>query len=461
MAQFAHGTPSSLQILTNPTIGGTNIVAKVFLTSPAPAGGEVVTLTSDATVSTLPTSVTVPQGATVKAFSFTPDGVDASSTFALHATSGGVTVDQNLTVNPASLISFSFGPNSVIGGVNTSGVVTLNGYAGPSGTVISLMNGSPKVVLPATATVPYNTKTKASTVITGGVASTTPTTNFAHQGAQPTLSGNLTLNPASLYSLTLNSTSVVGGNNVILTARLDGTAPAGGVVVPLSTSTPGVNLPASVTIPAGKVAGAVSFNPVGVDAAVVATLSGTMVNTKTVDLTINPAKFVSFYFDPGYVVGGNNRSGVVVLNGLAGPSGYLVDLNCGNANVSMPPNVTVLSQARRAAVTATTKGVNAGEDVYFLNVHCSGSAGGITVLDTLHLQPSLVTATADHDQVTGGSDVVVTLRLNGKSGPPGVTFTLSSNSPHATCPASVHMPPQTQAMTFTVHTTAVSSPTPV
>ncbi|MES1227878.1 MAG: hypothetical protein ABUL72_04350, partial [Armatimonadota bacterium] len=274
-ASVCKATPASLQILTNPTIGGNNIVGKVFLDAPAPTGGEVVTLTPDVAIPDLPASVTVAAGATYKAFSFTPNGVDSFVTFAIHAASGGKTISQDLTVNAASLTTFSFSPNSIVGGNNTSGVVTLNGAAGPSGTVISLMNGSSKVVLPAAVTVPYNARTKAFTVVTGGVATITPITNFAHQGSQPTINGTLTLEPAKILQLQLIQPRIVGGNNEMFSIRLDGVAPAGGTVVNITSSNPDANAPTSVTVPAGKYQMAFSFNPAGVDVEESALITGT------------------------------------------------------------------------------------------------------------------------------------------------------------------------------------------
>jgi hypothetical protein len=58
---------------------------------------------------------------------------------------------------------------------------------------------------------------------------------------------------ASLVSAVTNVSSVFGGQNVKLTLSLDGLAPNGGTVVELTTDRRDlVNLPTSVTIPAGR-----------------------------------------------------------------------------------------------------------------------------------------------------------------------------------------------------------------
>ncbi len=59
---------------------------------------------------------------------------------------------------------------------------------------------------------------------------------------------------ASLSSLTLSQTNVIGGNSVTGTVTLTGAAPSGGFVVSLSSSNPGVaSVPPSVTVAAAAV----------------------------------------------------------------------------------------------------------------------------------------------------------------------------------------------------------------
>src|SRR2546425_10687720 len=65
----------------------------------------------------------------------------------------------------------------------------------------------------------------------------------------------LTINPAGaplpLSSVTLNPTSVVGGNPSTGTVTLTAPAPAGGAVVTLVSTGAVASVPASVTVPAG------------------------------------------------------------------------------------------------------------------------------------------------------------------------------------------------------------------
>ncbi|MES1227116.1 MAG: hypothetical protein ABUL72_00505, partial [Armatimonadota bacterium] len=439
-------------------VGGTNVVATVTLAAPAPAGGQVVTLTSDQPIPDLPASVTVAAGATTKAFSLTPNGVDATASYAVHATSGGVTANATLTVNPASLVSLAFSPSTVVGGVNTSGVVTLNGYAGPSGKVVTLTSGSGKVVLPATATVGYNAKTNAFTVVTGGVATTTNTTNTAKLGAT-TVTAPLTLTKATLLSIALSSNTIVGGNNVVLTARLNGVAPAGGTVVTLS-GPAALHVPASVTVPAGKVAGAVSFNPDGVNADTTAqTISGNTngADTKTTTLVVQKASFVSIGYSPSTIVGGLSGAGIVKLNGMTGSSGATVTLTSLSSLVTVPASVVFPAQTRAKSFTATTQGVNTTT-----LTTTNGTMGATTLSGTIQLtRATALNALPNVTSIKGGSSVTVTIRLTGYAGAGGDVFTLSSSNAHAVAPANTTVLQNHNAVAFTVTTTAVSSNTPV
>ncbi|MES1228313.1 MAG: hypothetical protein ABUL72_06540, partial [Armatimonadota bacterium] len=364
-------------------VGGNNHVLTFYLDSPAPPGGAVVPLSSsNPSLMNLPASITYPEGTTAKAFSFTPAGVDADTVATIQvngAVGGGAFV--NFTVHPASVSSFTFSPNSVTGGTNTSGVVNLNGFAGPSGRVVNLMNGSSKVVLPSSVTVASQTKTKAFTVVTGGVSSTTVTTNTATSGNS--VQGTLTLNPATMFSLAFNQSSIVGGNNVVLTARLAGTAPAGGTIVHLS-GPASLHLPATLLVPAGKVAGAVSFNPDGVDSGTTLTIQADTIGSdiKTTPITLTPASFVSIGYSPSVIRGGQHGAGVIRLNGFTGPSGMTVNLSSNSFRVTVPATVTLGPNQRAASFSSNSVAVTSNAVTT-----TQGVANGVTLNAGLTLTP--------------------------------------------------------------------------
>jgi len=86
----------------NPTsvTGGGSSQGSVTLTGAAPAGGAVVALSSNASVATVPASVTVAAGATSATFTATTSAPATSAVATISAALAGVTRTATLTVNP-------------------------------------------------------------------------------------------------------------------------------------------------------------------------------------------------------------------------------------------------------------------------------------------------------------------------------------------------------------------------
>src|SRR5439155_1327587 len=117
---------------------------------------------------------------------------------------------------------------------------------------LSSNNGAASV--PSSVAVPAGATTATFTVSTSPVtASTTVTISAAYGGVSK--SATLTVMPPPLptvFSLTLNPTSVIGGLQTSTgTVTLGAPAPAGGAQVMLSSSNGAASVPSSVTVPAG------------------------------------------------------------------------------------------------------------------------------------------------------------------------------------------------------------------
>ena len=99
----ASAAPTLSTLTVNPAsvVGGAGSTGTVTLTSAAPAGGAVVTLSSsNTTVAGVPASVTVAAGATSANFSITTTGVTAATSVTVGGSFGGVSKTATLTVNP-------------------------------------------------------------------------------------------------------------------------------------------------------------------------------------------------------------------------------------------------------------------------------------------------------------------------------------------------------------------------
>ena len=167
--------PSLLALSKTPTtvIGGSPSTGTATLNGPAPAGGVVVTLQSNNTaVARVPASVTVPAGSTSATFTITTSAVGSSTQVTISGTYI-TTHTTALTVTPATLITLTLNPNSVIGGSSTTGTLTLNGPAPSGGAVISLSSNNVfNAQVPLFATVPAGSTTVTFTVTTSRVHGT-------------------------------------------------------------------------------------------------------------------------------------------------------------------------------------------------------------------------------------------------------------------------------------------------
>src|SRR5208282_958193 len=131
--------------------GGSSSMGTVTLSQPAPTGGTGVFLTSADPSVSVPASFTIPAGSSSQTFAATTVGVAAVKTVQVTAAISTGNLSGSLTVNPASLTSFSLSRSSLTGGNNSVGTVTLSGAAPASGLNVSLTsNNTSAATVPAT-----------------------------------------------------------------------------------------------------------------------------------------------------------------------------------------------------------------------------------------------------------------------------------------------------------------------
>jgi hypothetical protein len=247
-------SPSAVEVES-----GSALSLTVSLTSPAPAGGTVVALSSSApAVLPVPATVTVPAGQTGISVSVTAGEVLASTAVRLTASLGSATVESSVTVlpRPPQLASFTPSPAAVESGSALSLAVSLTSPAPAGGTVVALSSSAPAILpVPATVTVPAGQTGISVSVTAGSVTASTTVTLSANLGAA-TITATVTVSPrpvlATLTRITRSAAQVRAGERFTITVQLAAPAPAAGVLVRFSASRPDdVELPASTVIPAG------------------------------------------------------------------------------------------------------------------------------------------------------------------------------------------------------------------
>lgn len=260
----------------------------------------------------------------------------------------------------AELSNMTLSASTVGGGNSVTGTVTMTNT---SGGTVNLSSNNVAATVPATVTVPSGSSSANFTVSTSAVASATTATITASKGSV-TVNRNLTVQAAALVSVSVNPTSVVGGNGSTGTVTVSGNIPAGGIVIALSDNSPNVSTPASVTVNQGQTTATFAVSTLSVSASETATITATFESvSKTASLTVNPAvtsnpNVSTLTLSPSTVKGGSPSTGTVTLTAAAGTGGAVVTLTSSNtATATVPASVTVPAGATSATFTVTTNAV--------------------------------------------------------------------------------------------------------
>lgn len=449
---------ASLNLSPASVTGGSSSTATVTLGGPAPSGGAIVAVTnSNPAIVSVPSTVTIAENATSASFSVATIAVGNNSSSSISATYNGNTQTAILSVAPPEVSSIVFNPSSLLGGSASTGTITLNAPAPPGGALITLTssNGS-AITIPPSITIAANSSTATFPVTSIPVSADTSVSVSATYGAS-SQRGSLTVMAASLNTLSLNPSSVLGGTSSTGTLSLNGPAPSGGAVILLSTNNAAVALPpATVTIASGATSATFTIRsfPVAVDT--VATVSaqyGTAV--QAVNLTVIAATLASGSLSPSSVRGGTTATGTVALNGPAPAGGALVGLASSNPSIAYAPaSIAIAAGSTSVSFTITTFPVATNASVVISAAYNGASrTASLTVL-----APTFSGFSLSPSSVLGGGTSTGTVTLNGPAPASGVTVALrSSNTTMATVPVSATVPANATSVTFLVTTFPVAS----
>ncbi|MEJ5295120.1 MAG: S8 family serine peptidase [Fimbriimonadales bacterium] len=165
----------------------------------------------------------------------------------------------------------------------------------------------------------------------------------------------------SLSNLTLNPSTVVGGNSSTGTVTLTAAAPSGGFTVQLSSSNPSVaSVPGSITVPAGQSSASFTIATQQVSSTTQVTITASAGSvSRQATLTINPpsgsVSLESLTISPTSVWGGSSATGTVTLSAPAPAGGVVVQLRSSNSGAaSVPSSITIPAGQRSASFTIRT-----------------------------------------------------------------------------------------------------------
>jgi len=444
------------------------VVGRVTLAAVAPSGGiDVDLLTDSPSLVSFPAGTTfnVPAGQISAAFLIDTAGVPVQQDVSVTASLLSVGKTQVLTLRTASVASVTFNPPSVAGGTASTGTVTLDGQAGSTFTVnLSIDAGTPGyTITPGTLTFNAGDRTKTFTVNTVYEAANTQRRITATRPAQgayalSTAQGTLFITAVNITGVTLNPSTVASGQPSVGTVSIGSPAPAGGVVVQLSSLNPAVaQVPATVTVAPG--ASQAQFN---ITTSVVA--NNTVVTIRATRGPVNKDATLSVLgvtltlsINPTSVIGGNgNATGRVTLGAPAPPAGMPVAITVVGADpaVSVPASVTVPGGSTFVTFTITTNSVATTH-----NVVIHATVGLNVASATLQVQPNGVLSITFIPSVVKGlqsTTMTVYLQAPAPAGGAVVTINRGGNPSIANIPLSVTIPEFTDHASFTIPTRKVS-----
>ena len=467
--------PSSLTLSASSVIGGNPITALLTLGAPAPEGGLFVELSTNRGEATPPAGVTVPEGQLGVEFLVTTVAVPAPVLVRLDAMSDESTAAAHFTILPAdgdpgppseaTLLSLTVTPAEVTGGDPAFGTVTLAEPAPASGAIVRLSSESAHASVPAEIVIPGGDSSATFTVDTSPVEEDQSATIQASSAntaeaalAILTEAGSEPPAEATILSLTLNPSTVTGGEPSTGTVTIDAAAPAGGVTVSLSSGDPAATVPASVTIPEGASSADFGVATSSVEATTSAQIAATSANTANATLTIEPASsaqatILSLALDPSTVTGGDSSTGTVTIDAAAPAGGVTVGLSSGDPAATVPASVTVPEGASSADFTVATTSVETSTAAQITAT--SANAANATL--TIEPKPCVASIEVSAASILGGEGLTGLITLTAAAGPGGVDVQLDSSVAALSVPATVHIDEGEISASFSISTTPVAS----
>lgn len=367
---------------------------------------------------------------------------------------------QNLTLTPSPIPGGD--PQGLANPPSSTGTITLSGVAPAGGSTIKLTldntvaaSFSPSTTLgTATIVIPAG-----STTGTFNVYSRTVTAPVNVQ-VKANYSGNLKTATVQivpwLSTITINGSTIVGGNSTTATVKLSGNAPSGGVVVDLTTDLPGiVSFPggSTVTVPAGSNQVTFTIDTNGVDVATTAAINATLLGvTRTDALGINVAKLTSVNLNPNPVAAGGVVTGNVSLDGKTGSAGTLKIALQGSpvGYVINPVTVTIPANSNVSddfTITTPFETADVARVVSVTRVNGSNVVIDGPVTATLNVQALTVASISiDPSTIDSGGNATATVTLNGTAPTGGARVFVSSNKPSLALPVDASGVPITEVL---------------
>jgi hypothetical protein len=265
---------------------GQSSVGTFELTVPNPNADTTVTLTSDNAIATVPATITIPAGSLTGTFPVDTTGVNTPTTVRVTGTVNGFSRFADLLVRGPRPASLTFNKADYASGETAQVTITLTGLAGTGGLPVTLSgfpvgagNTNPYVI-------PAGTNQATFNVNVGSVA-TPSTININATVNGGTATGSYNVVPPTLTAFTSTRQTIIGGNAMQGRVTISARAPAGGLVVTLSSNNSAASVPATVTVAAGNTQATFNITTSAVASNQTVTLTASLPSGSSVQRVIN------------------------------------------------------------------------------------------------------------------------------------------------------------------------------
>lgn len=395
--------------------------------------------------------------------SFRVAGVDIANASAWAKTMWAAWPTAAVTAPALSTVSVS--PTSLSGLGTSTLTVTLNQPAPLGGVVVSLRSASLLVSLPSTVTVPAGSTSAAVTFSAPTVALATTVTleaTLANVTKSATLSLQLPPTQATLGTLSLGVTDVIGGCAVTGTVTLTAPAPATGFTILLSSSdTDRATVPISISLPGGSTKNTFSVVTKSSATAGTVVISAALNGiNRTANLTVKmPAAqpaLTQTTVSPTTRTGGEAATGKVSLAAPVpvGCGALVVYLTSSNGAATVPNTVIVAEGQQSATFSITTTPVAATTNVTITATTENSVKSGVLSV----VAPGFATLALNRTGVKGGTALTATVSLYGPAPASGILIALESSNPSAVpVPSTVLIPAGASSFVFNLSTNTTAA----
>src|SRR5579871_4893879 len=394
----------------------------VSLSGPAGQSGANVSLSSSNAQVTVPSSVSVPPGASSAGFSAAVSA-NASGSATITASMGANVRTTNLSITAASNSpSLVCSPSTIHTPGSTTCTFSL-GSAAQSPTAVSLNSSSATVSVPAVITIGTGLTSATFTATASAVSATSSVVISApNQGVSQslTLLGQSNSNLA-VTSVSCNPLTLIGGGTSACQITLSGAASANSPTISLSSSSTQLTVPPVLqTVPGSAT---VSFNATSAlidhddNANLIANLGSSSAQATISLLGLKPTAITC----PQTLQSGLPLSCQITMNSGAATTSVPIAISGGGQLVTFPATVSTVSGQSTVSFQGNTNYVNSNQ-----TITVSGSYHGTGVQATVTLTPAPPVLTVPGSQtVAPGHSVAFTVSA---TDPVGLTVTLSATN---------------------------------